>query len=147
MMSGNPIIPEALSAVQQEQQWLKCHELAERYGRQLTRQQFEALGKARQQALEATGRLDFGGGVLDQLVYAFCDSPFVDDEDFAALLMEMQELFYTFRNETLDVLTDEELISVMERLFNGEAQGALDYLAEVPPQRLVRIALGKEGLD
>lgn len=146
-MNGNLIVPGMLSAVQQEQRWLKCHELAERYDMQLTRQQFEALEKARMQALEATGRLDFGGGVLEQLVYAFCDSPFVDNEHFVALLMEMQELFYTFRNETLDVLTDEELISVMERMFNGEAQGAAEYLAEVPPQRLVRIALGKEVLD
>lgn len=137
----------ALSAAQEQEQWLRCQTLAERYGMKLTRRQFEALGQARQQALEATGRLDFGGGVADRLVYAFCDSPFADSDGFASLLMEMQELFYTFKNETLDVLTDEELISVMEQLFNGEAHGSLEYLSEVSPQRLVRIALGKEAME
>lgn len=139
-MNENVIHSGVLSPVREQEQWLKCQTLAERYGMKLTRKQFEALGQARQQALEATGRLDFGG-VADRLVYAFCDSAFADSEGFASLLMQVQELFYTFKNETLDVLTDEELISVMEQLFNGEAQGSLEYLSEVPPQRLVRIAL------
>lgn len=146
-MNENLIQSGVLSSAREQEQWLKCQTLAERYGMKLTRRQFEALGQARHQTLEATGRLDFGGGVADRLVYAFCDSPFSDSNGFASLLMEMQELFYTFRNETLDVLTDEELISVMEQLFNGEAQGSLEYLSEVPSQRLVRIALGKEVLD
>lgn len=137
----------ALPTAEKQRQWNKCLELTDRYGLKLTHQRFEALEAARKQALEAAGRLDFGGGVLDSLVYAFCDSPFVEPDAFAGLLFQMQELFYTFKSETLNALTDEELISVMERLFNGEAQGSLDYLSEVPPQRLVRIALGKEALD
>lgn len=127
-----------------QRQWQRCDELARRYGMQLTQQQFQRLTQARRQALQDTGRIDFGGGVLDQLVYAFCDSPFVESRSFASFLEQMQELFYIFKNETQDAVTDEELIQALAALFNGEAQGSLEYLAEIPPQRLVRMAYGKE---
>ena len=126
-------------------QWRRCDQLARRYGMRLTRGQFEHLAQARRQVLQDTGRIDFGGGVLDQLVYAFCDSPFVESRGFALFLEQMQELFYIFKNETQDAVTDEELIQALAALFNGEAQGSLEYLAEIPPQRLVRVAYGKEN--
>ena len=127
-----------------QRQWQRCDELARRYGMQLTQLQFQRLTQARRQALQDTGRIDFGGGVLDQLVYAFCDSLFVESRSFASFLEQMQELFYIFKNETQDAVTDEELIQALAALFNGEAQGSLEYLAEIPPQRLVRMAYGKE---
>ena len=51
-----------------QRQWRRCDQLARRYGMRLTRGQFEHLAQARRQVLQDTGRIDFGGGVLDQLV-------------------------------------------------------------------------------
>ncbi len=133
---------EALSIQQRADE--QCCQLAQRYGLSLTQAQLKTLQEARKEALEDTGRLEFGPGVLPDLVYAFCDSPFLERDGFAGFLREAQALFYALKNETADALSDAELISVMEKLFNGEAQGSLEYLAETSPERLVRIALGKE---
>lgn len=46
-MNENVIHSGVLSPVREQEQWLKCQTLAERYGMKLTRKQFEALGQAR----------------------------------------------------------------------------------------------------
>lgn len=89
-----------------------------------------ALVTARFAALEETGRVEFGGGVIEKLEYAFCDSPYVDGENYAAVLGELQSLFYYYKNESAEALSDDELIGEMKRIFDGEAAGDLSALSD-----------------
>jgi len=116
---------QALAAVAELR---RCNALSERYGLSLTENQMLSLVRAQGEALRATGRVAPGGGVLPKLVNAFCDSPFIAREDYCQTLAALQDLFYTFKNELADALSDDELIQAMERLYNGRAQGSLEYL-------------------
>lgn len=61
------------------------------------------------------------GGILKKLILAFCDSPYITQNSYAGILAQLQEIFYYFKNESLERLTDEELLGAMRRFFNGPA--------------------------
>lgn len=103
--------------------------LTESRGLSLSQEGLAQLILGRQQALATTGRVEFCQGILPQLVYTFCDSPFLCQQEYQATLAELQSLFYHFKNITKDRLSDEELLEAMAFLYNGPAQGALAYLA------------------
>lgn len=115
------------------------------YGLSLSEEQIRNLVERRFDALRETGRVEFGGGVLGKLVRAFCDSPYLTRENYEETLLELQDSFYYFKNESMDRLTDDELIEFMKRVFDGRAQGSLDYLAGTSLEELCRYA--REGFD
>lgn len=53
------------------------NQLTEKYHLALSQEGMQRLNERRHQALKDTGRVEFGDGVLKQLVFAFCDSPFL----------------------------------------------------------------------
>ena len=110
----------------------QANQITSQYGLVLTEQQMLSLLQQRQEALEATGRVEFGDGVLHLLAERFCDSPFLCPANYEETLGELQALFYYFKNECRDRLTDREVLDGMKRLFDGVAQGATEYLAGVP---------------
>ncbi len=107
----------------------KCNDMTRRYGLELSRTQIQNLVAHRFAALKENKRMEFGPGILEKLITAFCDSPYIDQENYEATLLELQELFYHFKNEALEMLSDDELILSMQTGFNGPAQGSLEYLA------------------
>ncbi len=114
----------------------QANQVTSRYGLVLTEQQMLSLTQRRQEALVATGRVEFGDGVIHLLAETFCDSPFLCPANYEETLGELQELFYYFKNECRDRLTDREVLDGMKRLFDGVAQGATEYLAGVPVEAL-----------
>ena len=82
--------------------------------------------------------MEFGKGVLEKLVYAFCDSDYIYQENYAETLARLQDIFYLYKNESMDELTDDELIDVMREAFDGECQGSLEYLEETCLEKFAR---------
>lgn len=107
-----------------------CNETTSRYGLSLSQEDLHALVVGRRDALLATDRVEFGRGVAKDLVLAFASSPYVSQTTFVDTVLDLQELFYEFKNESLEQVSDEELISKMRSLFDGFAAGDLEYLAE-----------------
>ncbi|NCB64181.1 MAG: hypothetical protein EOM52_11380 [Clostridia bacterium] len=99
------------------------------YGLVFTEEQALVLSQARESALRHTARLEFGAGILPKLVLAFRDSPELPGEDPVALLSELTDIFYEFKNETLDALTDDELLAAMKAAFDGPCHGSTELLA------------------
>lgn len=97
------------------------------------------LVQNRETALRNTGRLEFGAGILPDLVTAFADSPFLGrlEDDLCAL----NEAFYQIKNETRERLSDEELLAWMEGSFNGWCKGSIELLLGRGLEQLL------EGLD
>ena len=120
----------------------KSNQLTERYGLTLTETQIRALVEERMHALAETGRLELGESILPRLIYAFCDSPYLDHANYFPTLTALQALFYTLKNEAGDALSDDELIAALEKLFNGKAQGSLEYLENITLPELYRAATG-----
>jgi len=117
-----------------------CNAFTVKYGLMLSESQLLRLDEARREALRANGRVEFGGGVLKKLIYAFCDSPYVQQQSWEETLAELQETFYTFKNESDDRLSDDELIEFMKKTFDGVAKGSLEYLAGTALEELCRNA-------
>jgi hypothetical protein len=107
-----------------------CNEVTERYGLSLSMQDVRALATGRLEALKTTERVEFGGGVARELVLAFCSSPYVSQGTFVQTVLELQDLFYDFKNESLEQIPDDELIETMRSLFDDVAHGDLEYLSE-----------------
>ena len=89
--------------------------------------------------------MEFGGGILPKLIRAFCDSPYIDRQNYAATLGELQDAFYYFKNESEDRFSDDELITFMAKVFNGQAHGSAEVLATISLEELCRWA--RNGFD
>lgn len=117
---------------------MKYNDLTAKYGLALTEKQALALVETRSFALKETGRIEFGGGVIDKLILEFCDSPYLAMYNYEEVLHELIETFYYYKNETLDFMSDDELIHYMKKSFDSICQGSLDLLSFRELDRLAR---------
>ena len=117
-----------------------CSDLNALYGLTLTEADITELVELRGQALQNTGRVEFGGGILPKLIRAFCKSSYVDAYNYATTLAELQDAFYYFKNESEDRFSDDELIEFMEKVFNGQAHGSAEVLTTISLEELCRWA-------
>ena len=101
---------------------------SQKYGLRLSEEEAKVLIREREQSLRETRRIEFGEGILEKLILIFCDSPFLLQENYAETLVRLQSIFYLYKNESLDELTDEELLEEMKKKFDGECQGDLEFL-------------------
>ncbi len=132
-----------LSLIQLEaarQELRLCDAENRQYGLRLTEEDITELVQLRHQALQATGRVEFGGGILPKLIAAFRSSPYVDQQNYVSMLADLQEAFYYFKNESMDRFSDDDLIEFMEKVFNGPAAGSADLLCGISLEELCRWA-------
>ena len=108
---------------------LECNAATAAYGLQLTPAQAQALLDTRSGALRKTGRVELGGGILEQLILTFCDSPYLTRDNYEETLHTLVNLFYHFKNETEDRVGDTALLTYMKRAFDGQCRGSLELLA------------------
>ena len=102
----------------------------QQFGLALSEEDCKLLVRERKNSLREQQRIEFGEGVLEKLILAFADSDFVYQEIFVETMTRLQEIFYLYKNESMDELTDRELISYMREAFDGECQGSLEYLED-----------------
>lgn len=120
----------------------QLNETTARFRLSLSAPQAAMLARHEEGALRQTGRVDFGGGILRPLALAFADSPYVSQSEWAQTLGELLELFYAFKAETHDLLSDAELLAAMARIFNERAHGSISALADCREDDLLRAARG-----
>lgn len=100
----------------------------EQFGLVLTEEDAAILVNERMDALKRQGRVEFGEGILPQLILAFCDSSYLNQDNYRDSLARLQEIFYEFKTESLEQLTDEELLNFMREQFDDICAGDFDYL-------------------
>lgn len=108
----------------------KTNEYANQFGLCLTDSDIQELMIKRRECLSEQQRIKFGQGILDKIIVAFCDSDFIYQENYAETIERLQAIFYIYKNESMDELSDDELINIMRTAFDGECQGSLEYLEE-----------------
>lgn len=100
----------------------------EKFGLALTQKEAYELMERRNEALRIEGRVEFGAGILTKLIYAFCDSCYIKAEEWSEFLGRLAEIFYSYKNEMNDEITDDELIAFMREQYDEVCRGDLDYL-------------------
>ena len=141
-LSGDALAQrQAMSAI------LSCNQFSSEHGLTLTEEQAAELVETRGVSLRANGRVEFGGGVIDRLIRAFCSSPYLTAQNYAPTLHELTEIFYCCKNETLDQISDDELIRFMAQAYNGPCGGSLELLANRELAELARrLRFGGAGI-
>ena len=86
------------------------------FGIIVSEQEAKELIAIRNDALKRNGRIEFRHDIIEKIIFAFCDSLFINNEDFVEKVGEFVDMFYYFRNET-DV-SDDEIIYAMRRTFD-----------------------------
>ncbi|QOR34929.1 hypothetical protein IMX26_15940 [Clostridium sp. 'deep sea'] len=121
-------IPIIIITKQDVNKLLKCNTITQQYGLQLTKQDALILAQNRVDALKINGRLEFKGGITESLIYSFCDSVFINKLNYVDVILELTQIFYYYKNECNDELSDEELMEFMKFSFNGKCHGSLELL-------------------
>jgi len=110
-------------------QILSLNEKTEQYGLVLSSADASALVQTRNEVLSANGRIEVGSATIGKLVDAFCDSAYINQREYTAIMHALIEIFYNAKNETLDRISDDELIDFMKYSFETSCGGSLDLLA------------------
>lgn len=117
---------------------IKCNEFTKKFGIILSEKDALLLLQNRKDCLKREERIEFGEGILNKLIFSFCDSPYIYQDNYVETISRLQEIFYLYKNESLDELTDDELIDFMKKHFDGVCQGSLDYLEETILDKIAR---------
>ena len=117
---------------------IECNQYSKQFGVVLSEEEALALVEERKQSLKDKERVEFGEGILPKLIFAFCDSPYIYQDNYVDTIAALQDIFYLYKNESLDELTDDELIAHMKREFDGSCQGSLEYLEDTSLEAFAR---------
>jgi len=142
------LIPNAAALMLAVTEIISCNQITAQYGLILKESDARELASTRREALEKVGRIEFSGGVISRLITEFCDSPYLNQSNYAETLNELVEAFYYFKNETLDELDDDELIALMKKSFDQSCRGSVDLLQTRDLEMLARrIRYGVSDLE
>ncbi len=117
---------------------LDCNKTTEQYGIIITPVQAALMSQSQSDALKKTGRIEFGTGIADKLINAFSPSPYMPQNNYDEFFCELINLFYEFKNETHDALTDAETVDFMKSAFDGFCRGSLELLSGKALSQLAR---------
>ena len=104
------------------------HNNRNQYGLTLSEQDAEILAQERKSTLIEQKRVEFGESILPRIIYEFCDSAFISQSNYVESLTRLQEIFFLYKNEMLDEISDEELLNFMKEQFETVCFGDFDYL-------------------
>lgn len=117
--------------LQQQNQLAKVVEtnrVTEQYGLSLSEQDAQLIVAERSHALRQSRRVEFGEGIMPKIIYEFCDSDFISQSSYVDTLIRLQEIFFLYKNEMQDEISDDELLHFMKEQFETTCFGDLDYL-------------------
>ena len=119
---------QKISEQYQVNQIMKTNEESKENGLTLTKEDATALVAARGDTLREERRVEFGDSISPKLIRAFADSSFINQEDYAEIIARLQEIFFLYKNESMDMVSDDELLGIMKNAYENESGGDLEYL-------------------
>lgn len=126
---------EGISRKQELGRILACNDQTGEFGLTLTEEEAGQLLKSRRETLGEQRRVEMGESILPKIIMTFCDSPYIESDEYGQKLAELQEAFFLFKNESLDRVTDDELLEFMKEQFDGVCFGSVEYLEETCLER------------
>lgn len=129
---------QALQARKEQLKILSCNEATQEFGLSLTDDEAGQLMECRNETLREQKRVEIGESVLPKLIMVFCDSPYLEQDGYAEALMELQDVFFLFKNESMDEVTDDELLEFMREQFDDVCYGSAEYLSSTCLERFSR---------
>ena len=88
---------------------LETNQETEQYGLVLSEEDAKLLVDLRGKSLKEQKRVEFSGGITEKLIREFCDSEYIGQEEYVEIIARLQDIFYLYKNEMMDEITDDEL--------------------------------------
>ena len=107
---------------------LSLSEVTQQYNITLTPEKAKYIVDSNKSALHDTGRIEFGESVAKKITLKFCSSPYVSKYNIERVVEKLLEVFYYTKNETKDSISDDRLIDIMKKAFDGECKGSVTLL-------------------
>ena len=112
----------------QEKSIMKANVRTEKFGLVLSQEDVHAIITEKRVTLREERRLELGESIVPKIIDAFCDSPFISQNNYLQTLISLQHIFFEYKNEMDDEITDDELLNFMKEQFDGVCYGDTDYL-------------------
>ncbi|MBP7349282.1 MAG: hypothetical protein KA965_11425 [Butyrivibrio sp.] len=109
-------------------QVLLTNQYTQKYGLVLSQEDTELILEGRKNALQEQRRVEFGESILPRIIFEFCDSAYIRQDNYTQTLLRLQEIFFLYKNEMEDEITDDELLHFMKEQFETICYGDLEYL-------------------
>lgn len=116
----------------------RTNDYTQKWGLSLTEEDTELLLADRRDTLAEQRRVEFGEGILPKIIFTFCDSSYLYQDNYVDTIGRLQDIFYLFKNESLDEVSDDELLSYMKEQFEGPCEGSLEYLEDTSLEEFAR---------
>ncbi len=126
---------------------LNCNKFLKDYGLSLSQKDVEQIIEKRIETLKQTKRIELGEWAIEKIIKEFCDSAYISQENFVSTLYELIDIFYYYKNETNDLISDDELIKFMRKYYDELANGDLVYLAGTIMDKMKNNILNNKPID
>ena len=107
---------------------LETNQASEKFGLVLSEGEAGLILEEHRNTLQEQRRIEFGESIISRIIYEFCDSDYIDQTHYAETIIRLQQIFYQYKNDVMDQMTDDELLHFMKDQFEQVCYGDLDYL-------------------
>ena len=76
---------------------METNQVTERFGLVLSEQDAKLVVEERSHTLKEQKRVEFGAGITEKLIYEFCDSAYINQNNYVETIIRLQEIFYLLR--------------------------------------------------
>lgn len=76
----------------------ECNNYTSQFGLSLSEEDISELMNNRKNNLREQQRVEFTKGVLPEIIRAFCDSPYIYQDNYFDSIIRLQEIFYEYKN-------------------------------------------------
>ncbi len=87
----------------------------------------EEVIKSRGYSLKTYGRIDLNMDITKKLIKKLYTSPYTQKDDYVELINDLQDIFYYLKNETLDEISDNEIIDIISEFYE-KSSGRIDHV-------------------
>lgn len=122
---------------------INMNEITKDKGLVLSQKEIMMLIENKNNTLKDIGRVEIGKSIIDDIVYSFYNSEYIDGDDYFETINELVSIFYMYQDKFSDYLVDEEIVKYMSDCFN-EVGCSLELLSSVSFDELnTRILYGE----
>ena len=128
----SPIILKSLNSnlqVTQENEILDLNEKSQMYGLTLNKEDVKEIINSRDNTLKSYGRIELNISITKMIIENLYKSQYTDKDDYVYAINDLHEVFYYLKNETLDQISDIEIIELIDEVYNN-CSGRIDIVQE-----------------
>lgn len=107
---------------------LSLNSRLERHGLQLTEETAEEIIKSRSQILKNQGRVELDTKITQAIIKMLSDSSYITQDNFVSSVNDVYETFHFIKNETSDLVTDEDILDAVMTSFDRVCHGSTELL-------------------